>query len=282
MYLQTLDNRSHKLLTVLSSAVQHSSDTRIAVAYVSRSGLELLLPAIDTSLRKDAEVEFLVGLDRNVTEPAALYLLHQLSQSQPNLHLYCHASRSQTEIYHPKVYLTRNKGETTAIVGSSNLTAGGLRNNIEVNVAIVGSPHEEAVADIYQAYQELKFHPQRVVPDVGFLNLYREICERETRYQKESRAEKASQELEQRFKSKAQSLQRPIIKKKDLVGWLDLVYDRLPDGEFTTQDSYALEDELRKYYPTNQHIRAKIRQKLQELRGLGFLEHVATGRWRKL
>lgn len=282
MNVQTIDNRSRKLLDTLSSAIEQSSDTRIAVAFVSRSGLDLLMPAIHTALWKDAEIEFLVGLDRRVSEPDALLTLHHLSQEQSNLDLYCYVSRSQTELYHPKVYLTRKEQETTAIVGSSNLTAGGLRRNVEVNVAITGLSHYEFIADTYEAYRRLKFAPQRVTPDTDYLQLYKELFAKDKRQHRKAQAETATQELEQAFKAKGQSLRGPTRKKKDLVGWLDLVYDRLPESEFTTQDSYALEDELKEYYPTNQHIRAKIRQKLQELRGLGFLEHVATGRWRKL
>ncbi len=36
------------------------------------------------------------------------------------------------------------------------------------------------------------------------------------------------------------------------------------------------------YYPTNLNIRAKIRQQLQTLPSMGLVEHVVTGRWRKL
>lgn len=282
MNVQTIDNRSRKLLATLSSAIEQSSDTRIAVAFVSHNGLDLLMPAVHTALRNDAEIEFLVGLDRRISEPEALLMLHRLSHDQPKLDLYCYVSRSQAELYHPKVYLTRNEQESTAIVGSSNLTAGGLGRNVEVNVAITGLPHDEAIADMYEAYQRLKFAPQRVTPDADYLQLYKELFAKDKRQHRKARAETATRELEQAFKEKAQSLRGPTRKKKDLVGWLDLVYDRLPDGEFTNQEAYALEAELQEYYPVNLHIPDKIRQQLQNLRDLGFLEHVARGRWRKV
>ena len=66
------------------------------------------------------------------------------------------------------------------------------------------------------------------------------------------------------------------------MGWLELVYDALPDGEFTNDLVYASESEFRLRYPDNLNIRAKVRQQLQVLRDMRLIEHVATGRWRKL
>ncbi|MBM3836766.1 MAG: dam-replacing family protein [Verrucomicrobia bacterium] len=49
---------------------------------------------------------------------------------------------------------------------------------------------------------------------------------------------------------------------------------------FSTKQAYSLESELRTLYPTNSHIKEKIRQQLQVLRNQGVLEHVQRGVWR--
>jgi len=67
-----------------------------------------------------------------------------------------------------------------------------------------------------------------------------------------------------------------------LIGWLGLVYDVLPPGRFTNQEIYEYEREFRQRYPQNQNIRAKIRQQLQVLCELGFIEHVSKGVWKKV
>jgi type II restriction enzyme len=46
---------------------------------------------------------------------------------------------------------------------------------------------------------------------------------------------------------------------------------------FTLQEAYLFEARLAIVYPSNRHIRAKIRQQLQVLRDLGFIDFVARG-----
>ena len=43
---------------------------------------------------------------------------------------------------------------------------------------------------------------------------------------------------------------------------------------------YGLEGWLREIYPQNRHIRPKIRQQLQRLRDLGYLEFIDRGIYR--
>ena len=50
--------------------------------------------------------------------------------------------------------------------------------------------------------------------------------------------------------------------------------------EFTNQDVYAFEAHFKKLYPDNDHIRDKIRQKLQDLARAGFLIHAGRNDYR--
>lgn len=66
-------------------------------------------------------------------------------------------------------------------------------------------------------------------------------------------------------------------------GWtLDVlnVVRGLATPEFNNADVYARADELRAQHPTNRHIKDKIRQQLQILRDMGFVEHSSRGSWR--
>ena len=68
-----------------------------------------------------------------------------------------------------------------------------------------------------------------------------------------------------------------------LRGWvLDVlnIVRRLNKAEFTNDDVYAFEKELKQLHPGNDHIQEKIRQKLQVLRDTGFLVHSKRGVWR--
>lgn len=52
--------------------------------------------------------------------------------------------------------------------------------------------------------------------------------------------------------------------------------------EFSPMDVYSFEDEMAELHPNNRYVRAKMRQQLQVLRDLGFLEFVGGGRYRVL
>ncbi len=84
------------------------------------------------------------------------------------------------------------------------------------------------------------------------------------------------------LEERANHLPRPSISAKDLRGWLKLIYEALPAGEFTNADVYVYEPEFKKVYPGNKTIHDKIRQVLQDLAKIGLIKHIDRGRWRKL
>jgi len=283
MRIQITDNVSRKTLSVLSPAIEKSKDVRIAVAFVSRQGLAIIEPSIQCALQAGAYLEFLIGLDMYTTEPEALEILHELSCERPNAELYCYASLGSEAIYHPKIYLSRSDNEVTFIVGSSNLTEGGLKSNIEVNVVIEASMQDELASEIWSVYNQLKFHPRNILPDSEFLALYARLYEREReKEQQESAYDETLRTLMETFNEKVSSLPRPTPTRRDLFGWLELVYDFLPDGEFTNQQIYEFEEVFQQYYPENRNIKAKVRQQLQFLRDMGLIEHLGTAHWRKV
>jgi type II restriction enzyme len=66
-------------------------------------------------------------------------------------------------------------------------------------------------------------------------------------------------------------------------GWLLSVMrciEKLGSDTFTLQQCYEFEDQLRSIYPSNQHIKEKIRQKLQVLRDNGYLQFLGRGIYR--
>lgn len=60
-----------------------------------------------------------------------------------------------------------------------------------------------------------------------------------------------------------------------------MVYAKLPDHEFSTNDLYQYADEFRDSFPHNRFIQAKTRQVLQQLRDLGLIIHLGQNRWMK-
>ncbi|MBI3437373.1 MAG: restriction endonuclease [Proteobacteria bacterium] len=67
-------------------------------------------------------------------------------------------------------------------------------------------------------------------------------------------------------------------------GWLIEVMkcvESIGRAEFEIADVYRFEDDLRRVYPGNMHVREKMRQQLQLLRDAGFIEFLGRGKYRR-
>ncbi|RME49830.1 MAG: hypothetical protein D6796_04260 [Caldilineae bacterium] len=280
-----IDNRLRTMADEVSRAIVSCPDARIAVAFLSQSGLDIIRPAIEENINRGGQIEFLIGLDGRITEPEAVQTLYNLSCQFSNVSVYCHPFLTEGAIYHPKLYLFQTNENVCLVVGSSNLTRNGLEKNLEVNVRIFASTHDQVAIEAYDSYQELKFHPNRIIPDQEFLTLYAQMFQEANKQRagEKARRERETSNLTRLYRQKISTMRRPVWNRyRDLVGWLKVVYDMLPDDEFRNEDVYAHEDFFRQKYPGNRNIRAKIRQQLQFLRDEGLIEHLDRGYWRKL
>lgn len=218
----------------------------------------------------------------NWTEPDALKMLYKLSTDNDKIVCLCLSSLKPYYTYHPKLYLFHKGNNVKSIIGSSNLTTGGLKKNIEANVVIEASIYDEIISDAYDTYNRLKYHPQRVLPDQEFIDLYAQLSKLQKKQQNQNLIKNTKfASLNKRFLEKSKSLKKPKVTNKDLVGWLKNIYKLIPDYEFTTQQVYKYESELAKLYPNNKNIRPKIRQQLQVLRDIGVIKHLGRSRWIK-
>jgi HKD family nuclease len=278
MEIKFIDNQEIKLSTILNSELKGSIDSRLAVAFVSNSGLALLEASMLDSLSTGGQIEMLVGLDFTTTEATALWKLHKWSKESKNFRFYCLPLGSST-IYHPKMYLMSNSVQGAIIVGSSNLTMAGLAKNAEANIFIKDKTDSEVFTDAQASYIRLKFDGRRI-PNEEFLSAY----ERKSKEFASSKKKQQTSQLKTLFSSLQQdfsTLPIPAPTRKDLVGWLKLVYEVLPEGDFANDEVYKNEDYFESRYPLNRNIRAKSRQQLQILRDIGLLESVSRGVWRK-
>lgn len=76
-----------------------------------------------------------------------------------------------------------------------------------------------------------------------------------------------------------------ITKNLDSRGWIMDVLsciERIPEQDFTLNQVYKFENELKLKHPDNNFIKDKIRQQLQYLRDKGFIEFVSPGHYRKI
>jgi HKD family nuclease len=278
------DNITKNLLEMLNQSIYRAKELKFAVAFVKYSGFKLLEESIKNCLKNGGNIEFLVGLDFRTTEPKVLRLLKKMSDEGLLLRCYCFCDPSygDTPIYHPKLYLINDAETATIALGSSNLTRGGFKNNVEVNVIITAFLKEEIVSDAYGIFNRLKFQQGRFEPDQEYIDKYEEVYERVKRKSTDALRERDTKEKIGLLKEQERILPKPIPTKSELFGWLNLVYDRLPLGTFRTSDMYQYVEEFQKIYPENKNIKAKIRQQLQFLRDMRFVRNPSRDRWTKL
>jgi len=277
------DNITLNLSDVLNQFLPKAKQLKFAVAFIKYSGFKLIEKNINECLSKGGNIEFLVGLDFRTTEPKVLRLLKKLSSEGFPLKCYCFSDPSfmDTPIYHPKLYILNNGKSAKIILGSSNLTAGGLKNNIEINSVITAFIEEEVVSDVYGIYERFKFQQRRFEPDLEYIEKYEEVYEKVKGRNAEIFQERKIKEIIRHLREKEKSLPNPILKKSELFGWLKLVYEKLPSETFRTGDMYQYVEEFKKIYPENRNIKAKIRQQLQYLRDMGLVKNPGRDRWEK-
>ena len=103
----------------------------MCVAFLNESGLAILNDALAPVA---AQTTILAGIRNGITSAQGLRKSLQLGCST-----YAVDTGSRSVLFHPKVYLSRNDDEARLIVGSANLTLGGLTSNIEASLILTVS-----------------------------------------------------------------------------------------------------------------------------------------------
>ena len=100
----------------------------LSVAFVSESGVK----QIENQLKAHAAlVTVYAGIRNDITSHQGLALLQNIG-----VKLYTVDTGSRNVIFHPKLYLVRGTTAARFVIGSANLTLGGLNNNIEASLVI--------------------------------------------------------------------------------------------------------------------------------------------------
>jgi superfamily II DNA or RNA helicase/diadenosine tetraphosphate (Ap4A) HIT family hydrolase len=146
------------LLPHLLLHLDGSTTCDIAVAFLLDSGARMIVAHLRDFLARGGQARILVGDYLDVTEPAALRRLNDLSGAL-NVRVYEARERG----FHLKTYIFQTDVEGIAFVGSSNLSAPALTSSIEWNYKVV-SRHEQAgfseitagFENIFNCYQAVR------------------------------------------------------------------------------------------------------------------------------
>ncbi len=123
---------------------------RVAVSYLMRSGIPSVRQDFERIIAAGAPVTIVFGDDFHLTQSGAL---SALMNAGCDLRLYAGQDRPG---YHPKVWIVDYAdGRRSALVGSSNLSHGGLVSNAEASVLLKGDLSELVqLDDLWQSFND--------------------------------------------------------------------------------------------------------------------------------
>ncbi len=160
LLLQGITHHTHETAVSELLALPHAERITVAVAFLNTYGL---IPLSHALAPVATRTTFFVGIRNGITTAQGLTELLRLHCS-----VYVVDPGSRSILFHPKIYLSRSTGEARLIVGSANVTHGGLNSNIEASLCLswdLGDPaNAKTVADLEtQLYSMPVAHPENVL-----------------------------------------------------------------------------------------------------------------------
>lgn len=137
-------SNSYSLHEALINVCSNASKGSGAYAFVSKSGADLLFGDIEfEKLLSRGEYHLVVGIDQ-ITNSSAISKLSEYEDKYPSLTINAYLHDTNNSLFHPKIsyFSNQNSQGGNLLIGSGNLTAGGLRKNREAFALVALSAQE--------------------------------------------------------------------------------------------------------------------------------------------
>lgn len=216
-----LDNLSGRVGDEILNCMASARRTMMAVAFVKFSGVRLIEESLVSLLDRGGEAEIIFGLDFSLTEPRALSRVMGIQASYPALTLFAFSDPylpGREPAFHPKLYMFEQAdGDWTAIIGSSNLSKGGLIDNVEIGVAIDGPRTDPLIADVFAFYRSVRGRESLFVPTDDYLEVYRKVRSLIDRARRKGLKRRAVKEAIAQLRKLEERLPGTVPTQKELV-----------------------------------------------------------------
>jgi HKD family nuclease len=177
--------------TDISAIVVGGDSLSFAVAYVTKSGLDLIRAPLQMRLETGTEVRILIDLSVGNTDPTALWDLLALRGRYASLLLRAYLPQGDS-VLHSKLYIQNGSHGVAFVTGSANLSGPALQTSKEHGLRVTGQATDKPIADATAFFEALWNSPQAKPIDNETARLYETYAGRkrsaEQRADRKSRA----------------------------------------------------------------------------------------------
>jgi HKD family nuclease len=249
--IQLINNNSEdNHFTIFQQLFKEADEVMIMVAFLKFSGLKKL----EQLLKLPKRCEIIVGANFGLTEPKALNMILKWGKETGKITGFINRLDSK-EVFHPKMYLFRKGKEAHIIVGSANLTGGGLVDNNECSLYSKCTTKDGIWKDTKQYFEEC-CSPEKADPlNERIISLYTGF------YLKQK---PANEEID-KFPDVSESLIYDLKNLKSLYNKFD--HNEIRIGIKEKEEHYAEAKKILDLIASKQHSDEDFRDLLEDLVG---------------
>lgn len=144
-------NQTH--FTEISKHIIDADEIIFCVAFLKNSGLNSVLENLRCKVNR---CSFYIGIDFYLTEPSALRKLYDDGHK-------VYLTKKEKSTYHPKIFYFRKENLINVIIGSTNLTYGGLETNIEASFALETTLNSQIDFEFKDFLNSLNEHSKQII-----------------------------------------------------------------------------------------------------------------------
>lgn len=150
------NQKSAKHEKKINDCFSDAEEIILCSAYWKEEGIKKIEKNLKDAIKKGIKVTIYASLNEEITTPDALDSLYEMVKGKEASELYlCDKSHG---IFHPKIYYFRKGSQFTVIIGSANLTKGGLSHNNEASIMLKHQSDTEFHSDLkkyFDSFEEI-------------------------------------------------------------------------------------------------------------------------------
>jgi len=231
MAIQILSNLNYPIGNIVKQEIQGANNVQIAVAFLKYTGIKVIEKSMRLCLDDGGSLELIAGLDFKTTDSKSLQYFINLKKEYSKVNFYCFGDRKENKtdiVFHPKIYLFEKGRETTGIVGSANMTRGGLMTNFEVNT-VFKETKPLYFSQLQAIYNSVKFTDSIFVPDEEYLSGYSDVFKAFKQNEEKAKKDLGLQKVIKEIQRKEEVLPGTVPSLKSLI--IDIIRKRQNQGE---------------------------------------------------